>query len=90
MCFLSILYLQDLSGVFYDGFFFHCRSVIEVRDGLTFLDLIVIQIEVHASHFKVISERSYSINSCNLCCAVPEQQIWMQCSTCPDELIQYP
>jgi len=28
-----------------------CRSVIEVRDGLTFLDLIVIQIEVILESF---------------------------------------
>lgn len=41
------LFVVNHAGVIYTDFYgLLCRSVIEVRNGLTFLDLIVVQIEV--------------------------------------------
>jgi hypothetical protein len=71
-----------------------CRSVIEVRNGFTFLDLIVIQIEV----FLVSTYTFYAMSGCSVqwfvadkfhLSVVPEQEVRMRCPFTSHELLQH-
>jgi len=73
-------------------YFFLHRSAIEVCNGLTFLDLIVNQIEVSSWLLVLCSHRSLVVAfmcATFLIFVVSELQVWMQCSFASYEFNQY-
>lgn len=73
----------------------HCRSVIEVRNGLTFLDLIVTQIEVNyvfiLIHVYILFLFFWIVirSHFQLFCIESQHQVWLQRSTASDEFFQH-